>query len=73
MRLATAMALLAAMSAPALAHPGSHGEFAGKGTAVQHFVSSPFHIAMIAIVLLTMGLLANEIRNRKARQTKKSR
>ena len=70
MRLITPLILITAINTPALAHPGFHADLAAPGSAVQHFLSSPFHLAMIAIVLLALGVLANGIRNRKARQTK---
>ena len=40
--------LFTAISAPALAHPGEHHDVSGWSEAVQHLVTSPFHVALLA-------------------------
>lgn len=49
---------LLAMSGDALAHPGPHGDM-GVWTMLEHFLSSPFHVGMVAIVavLLAVGVI----------------
>ncbi|MBO6892732.1 MAG: hypothetical protein JJ866_12390 [Roseibium sp.] len=73
MRLATTLALLAAMSAPALAHPGSHSDVTGLSAAVQHFLSSPFHIGIVAFLILALCALVGELGMRKIRQDRNNK
>ncbi|WP_306144001.1 hypothetical protein [Roseibium sp. MMSF_3412] len=63
---ATALSLIAS---PALAHPGDHHEVSGWSEAVQHLLSSPFHLALVAgAIVLGFGLL--KVRSSRRRSQK---
>ncbi|GAA0774372.1 hypothetical protein E1180_13885 [Roseibium denhamense] len=54
----TVLTLLAIfVSGKAFAHAGSHDEVSGLGHAIAHFVSSPFHLLLLAAAILLLGTL----------------
>lgn len=60
-------AVLTALASPALAHPGDHHEISGWSGAVQHLLSSPFHLALAAgAIVLGFGLLKLRASRRQA-------
>lgn len=65
MRLASALTVFIASITSSNAHPGAHGEVIGSSTALNHFVNSPFHLAIICLILIALGFLAFKIKKRK--------
>ncbi|MEO1112366.1 MAG: hypothetical protein AAFY05_08540 [Pseudomonadota bacterium] len=60
-------AALTALASPALAHPGDHHDVSGWSEAVQHLLSSPFHLALVAgAIVLGFGLLRVRAAKRQA-------